>query len=225
MQIEASTIPIPIGDCGWHRQRNISLDWRMAVASAAAALAAARPSPVWLRTGQRPTTLPLRWSIVSYCSSSSSASPSSSSSSCRSRKLVLYSKPGCCLCDGLKEKLQAAFLLSGPDSLHDVHLQVRDITTNPQWETAYQYEIPVLAKVLPDGTEVPLSLSSLSSLLLNHLSSDDDFEALWLYAFLNFCGQGGTGIEVGNSGVYIHLYTVKFSNNGWDFIYCLKNYP
>ncbi|TVU28678.1 hypothetical protein EJB05_20207, partial [Eragrostis curvula] len=29
----------------------------------------------------------------------------------------------------------------------------RDITTNPEWERLYRYEIPVLAKVLPDGTE------------------------------------------------------------------------
>ncbi|GMI90876.1 hypothetical protein HRI_002756900 [Hibiscus trionum] len=75
------------------------------------------------------------------------------SSASKSRKLVLYSKPGCCLCDGLKEKLHAAFSLSVPDSLHDVELQVRDITSNPEWEKAYQYEIPVLAKVLSDGTE------------------------------------------------------------------------
>ncbi|XP_022768212.1 uncharacterized protein LOC111312314 [Durio zibethinus] len=76
-----------------------------------------------------------------------------SSSASEARKLVLYSKPGCCLCDGLKEKLHAAFSLSGPDSLHDIVLQVRDITSNPEWEKAYQYEIPVLAKVLSDGTE------------------------------------------------------------------------
>ncbi|XVE55360.1 hypothetical protein DITRI_Ditri03aG0152400 [Diplodiscus trichospermus] len=76
-----------------------------------------------------------------------------SSSPSKARKLVLYSKPGCCLCDGLKEKLHAAFSLSGPDSLQDVVLQVRDITSNPEWEKAYQYEIPVLAKVLSDGTE------------------------------------------------------------------------
>ncbi|KAH0777776.1 hypothetical protein KY290_009187 [Solanum tuberosum] len=78
---------------------------------------------------------------------------SSSSSSSTSRKLILYSKPGCCLCDGLKEKLNAAFSLSSPPSLHDVQLQVRDITSNPDWEKAYQYEIPVLARVRPDGTE------------------------------------------------------------------------
>ncbi|KAM3306146.1 hypothetical protein BC332_10752 [Capsicum chinense] len=80
-------------------------------------------------------------------------SSSSSSSSSTSRKLILYSKPGCCLCDGLKEKLNAAFCLSTPHSLHDVQLQVRDITSNPDWEKAYQYEIPVLARVRPDGTE------------------------------------------------------------------------
>lgn len=110
---------------------------------------------------------------------------SSSSSSKPPRKLILYSKPECCLCEGLKEKLEAAFLLSGPDSLHDVHLEVppdvflrvqsfsllfstskcvvfvlllqtRDITTCPCWEKEFQYEIPVLAKVLSDGTEVSL---------------------------------------------------------------------
>ncbi|KAF5202917.1 Glutaredoxin-like protein [Thalictrum thalictroides] len=80
----------------------------------------------------------------------------SSTFSTQSRKLVLYSKPGCCLCDGLKEKLQAAFSLAGPDSLHDVDLQIRDITSNPEWENAYQYEIPVLARVLSDGTEETL---------------------------------------------------------------------
>ncbi|GMN51755.1 hypothetical protein TIFTF001_020908 [Ficus carica] len=82
-----------------------------------------------------------------------SSSSSSSSSSKPPRKLILYSKPECCLCEGLKEKLEAAFLLSGPDSLHDVHLEIRDITTCPCWEKEFQYEIPVLAKVLSDGTE------------------------------------------------------------------------
>ncbi|XP_020227268.1 uncharacterized protein LOC109808622 [Cajanus cajan] len=109
------------------------------VGSAVAAFAVAKPSPLFLLRAQRAFKFrPL------------------SSSSVPSRKLVLYSKPGCCLCDGLKDKLQSAFLLSGPDSLNDVHLQIRDITSNPEWESAYQYEIPVLAKVLSDGTEVAL---------------------------------------------------------------------
>ncbi|KAK2994843.1 hypothetical protein RJ640_026040, partial [Escallonia rubra] len=54
--------------------------------------------------------------------------------------------------------------LSGPSSLHDIDLHVtllisfigfyyiRDITTNPDWERAYQYEIPVLARIRFDGT-------------------------------------------------------------------------
>uniref|UniRef100_A0A2N9HLY3 Glutaredoxin-like protein n=1 Tax=Fagus sylvatica TaxID=28930 RepID=A0A2N9HLY3_FAGSY len=104
--------------------------------------ALARPSSIVLLTVTRQRQRP-RWVFTPLASLSSSSS----------RKLVLYSKPGCCLCDGLKEKLQAAFLLSGPDSLHDVDLQVRDITSNPEWEKAYQYEIPVLAKLLSDGTE------------------------------------------------------------------------
>ncbi|GJZ26364.1 glutaredoxin-like fold protein [Tanacetum coccineum] len=75
-------------------------------------------------------------------------------SSSKKQQLILYSKPGCCLCDGLKEKLNSAFTLSStPQSLHDVELQIRDISTNPEWEKAYQYEIPVLARLRSDGTE------------------------------------------------------------------------
>nr|AFK45359.1 unknown [Lotus japonicus] len=109
-------------------------------ARAVAVFAAARPSS--------PISPLTRHSTFRFRTLSCSSEPS--------RKLILYSKPGCCLCDGLKEKLHAAFLLSGPDSLTDVHLQVRDITSNPEWESAYQYEIPVLAKVLSDGTEKTL---------------------------------------------------------------------
>ncbi|KAJ6954359.1 hypothetical protein NC652_005943 [Populus alba x Populus x berolinensis] len=112
----------------------------MAIATIAAV--ATKPSSIPLLTRKRPKWI---FTPLAFCSSSSS--------SASRRKLILYSKPGCCLCDGLKEKLQAAFLLSGPHSLHDVDLQVRDITSNPEWESAYQYEIPVLAKVLSDGTE------------------------------------------------------------------------
>ncbi|KAJ0085160.1 hypothetical protein Patl1_08392 [Pistacia atlantica] len=106
-----------------------------------------RPSSIAVLSRQKPEARS-RWVLSPLAFSSSPASST--------RKLVLYSKPGCCLCDGLKEKLEASFLLSGPDSLHDVDLQVRDITTNPEWEKAYQYEIPVLAKVLSDGREETL---------------------------------------------------------------------
>ncbi|XP_058219922.1 uncharacterized protein LOC131330385 isoform X2 [Rhododendron vialii] len=120
--------------------------------TAMAVAIAARPfsSSVLTLTRPRPKRVTLN-PLASY-----SPQPTSSSSAAApavSRKLILYSKPGCCLCEGLKEKLHAAFSLSSPDSLHDVDLQVRDITTNPEWERAYQYEIPVLARVRSDGTE------------------------------------------------------------------------
>ncbi|MEM6715352.1 MAG: glutaredoxin family protein [Cyanobacteria bacterium P01_D01_bin.6] len=61
-------------------------------------------------------------------------------------KLVLYSKPGCHLCEGLEEKLAALSHL-------DLDLEIRDITTQETWFQRYQYEIPVLCRVLatPDG--------------------------------------------------------------------------
>ncbi|KAK6115575.1 hypothetical protein DH2020_007844 [Rehmannia glutinosa] len=84
------------------------------------------------------------------------AASASFSSSSTPRKLILYTKPGCCLCDGLKEKLEAAFSLSAPNYLGDVQLEIRNITSNPEWERLYQYEIPVLARVREDGTEEAL---------------------------------------------------------------------
>lgn len=80
-----------------------------------------------LAIGRPPLKQALSVKIFNYQKSKWVLSPlafSSSSSSSTSRKLILYSKPGCCLCDGLKEKLNAAFSLSSPDSLHDVQLQV-----------------------------------------------------------------------------------------------------
>ncbi|MDB9529493.1 glutaredoxin family protein [Oscillatoria sp. CS-180] len=61
-------------------------------------------------------------------------------------KLALYSKPGCHLCEGLQEKLEALSHL-------DFALEVRDITTRPDWFDRYQYQIPVLCRVVetPEG--------------------------------------------------------------------------
>lgn len=52
-------------------------------------------------------------------------------------KLILYSKPGCHLCEGLQEKLEQVQSLP-------FELEIRDITTREDWFQAYQYEIPVL---------------------------------------------------------------------------------
>ncbi len=57
-------------------------------------------------------------------------------------RLILYSKPGCHLCEGLQEKLQQI------ESLN-FQLEVRDITSRDDWFQAYQYEVPVLYKVQP----------------------------------------------------------------------------
>ena len=55
-------------------------------------------------------------------------------------RLILYSKPGCHLCEGLQEKLEQIESLK-------FQLEVRDITERDDWFQAYQYEVPVLYKV------------------------------------------------------------------------------
>lgn len=55
--------------------------------------------------------------------------------------LILYSKPGCHLCEGLQEKLVQ--IVEKP-SFACLVLEVRDITTRDDWFAAYEYEIPVL---------------------------------------------------------------------------------
>lgn len=52
-------------------------------------------------------------------------------------RLILYSKPGCHLCEGLQEKLEQVQTLR-------FDLEIRDITTRDDWFQQYQYEIPVL---------------------------------------------------------------------------------
>jgi hypothetical protein len=55
-------------------------------------------------------------------------------------KLILYTKQGCCLCEGLLSKLQQVRGIT-------FELELRDITTNPEWGDRYQYEIPVLCLI------------------------------------------------------------------------------
>ncbi len=57
--------------------------------------------------------------------------------------LILFSKPGCHLCEGLQEKLEQIQSLT-------VYVEVRDITTRDDWFQAFQYEIPVLYWAKPD---------------------------------------------------------------------------
>ena len=56
-------------------------------------------------------------------------------------QIILYSKPGCHLCEGLAQKLTTV-QEQGSD-LNFVVAQ-RDITTRDEWFQRYQYEIPVV---------------------------------------------------------------------------------
>ncbi|ACA98193.1 MULTISPECIES: glutaredoxin family protein [Cyanophyceae] len=64
------------------------------------------------------------------------------------KQIIFYTKPGCHLCEGLAEKLAQVTQV-------EFQLEMRDITTNPQWFTRYQYEIPVLC-LLENGQEKEL---------------------------------------------------------------------
>ncbi|NEP44111.1 MAG: glutaredoxin family protein [Okeania sp. SIO2H7] len=57
-------------------------------------------------------------------------------------KLILYTKPGCHLCEGLQEKLEQ--IQNDPESSCKFDLELRDITTREEWFLAYEYEVPVL---------------------------------------------------------------------------------
>ncbi len=69
-------------------------------------------------------------------------------------KLILFSKPGCHLCEGLHEKLEQVSL--------PIDLDVRDITLKDEWFQAFQYEIPVLYWMPPDAAAIPYRLPRLS---------------------------------------------------------------
>lgn len=91
---------------------------------------------------------------LAHSSSSYNGSSAPTQTKAGKFKLIIYSKPDCPLCDGLKEKVsgllrRAEFqqsLLSG------AKLEVRDIMSNPEWEAAYSMAIPVLAHSALDGS-------------------------------------------------------------------------
>jgi len=92
-----------------------------------------------------------------------SSSPSADTDS--PARLVLYTKPGCCLCEGLKERLDEvlvsdAMLASAP-ALVGASLELRDVSTNEEWATKHAMEVPVLRLLDDDGgdggeREIPL---------------------------------------------------------------------
>jgi glutaredoxin len=53
-------------------------------------------------------------------------------------RIILYTKPGCHLCEGLQQKLEQII-----QNLN-IELVICDITSSEDWFKAYQYEVPVL---------------------------------------------------------------------------------
>ncbi len=87
-------------------------------------------------------------------------------------RLILYSKPGCHLCEGLQEKLEQVQGLS-------FELEVRNITTREDWFQAYQYEVPVVCQNVA-GREEQLprpspraTVQQLEQMLQKYLATDD----------------------------------------------------
>lgn len=87
-------------------------------------------------------------------------------------QLILYSKPGCHLCEGLQEKLEQIPRLNRK-------LEVRDITTRADWFQAYQYEVPVLCTDMAGKEElIPrpsprVTVQQLERMLQKYLPKDD----------------------------------------------------
>jgi hypothetical protein len=87
-------------------------------------------------------------------------------------QLILYSKPGCHLCEGLQEKL--AQIQPQPQ------LEIRDITSRADWFAAYEYEIPVLVDAVTQRTlprpSPRASVAQLEQMLQKYLSESQQNE-------------------------------------------------
>ena len=85
-------------------------------------------------------------------------------------KLILYSKPGCHLCEGLQEKLAQLPL----------ELKICDITSRDDWFAAYQYEIPVLIDAVTQRTlprpSPRATVTQLEQMLQKYLSGSEQNE-------------------------------------------------
>eukprot|EP00775_Hariotina_reticulata_P013792 gene13792-13913_t len=71
---------------------------------------------------------------------------------------ILYTKPDCPLCDGLKDKLQALIDRAQfmPSFLSGSSLEVRDISSNEAWQDDLHLSVPVLAVTDEHGQEAVL---------------------------------------------------------------------
>ena len=78
--------------------------------------------------------------------------------------LVLYSKPGCHLCDEARAVLEALLVQRRDAGLPAPQLVERDISTDPDWERAYFATIPVV-ELGTDRLELATSVGRLRALL------------------------------------------------------------
>ena len=96
--------------------------------------------------------------------------------------LILYTKPGCHLCEGLQEKLEqivTRWTESSRFTKASLQLEVRDISTREDWSRAYAYEVPVLYRDTV-GREEQLprpspraTVQQLEQMLQKYLSTND----------------------------------------------------
>jgi len=121
------------------------------------ALARARPALAPLRPrAPHPSSSSARRARPSARGASSSSSspppaPSASTSEggdTAAPTLVLYTKPGCCLCEGLAEKLEEVMSTRAGGAMGDVlramRLETRDVSARADWAEAHATEVPVV---------------------------------------------------------------------------------
>ena len=58
--------------------------------------------------------------------------------------VILYSRPGCSLCDEARELVQAILVRRSEDGLPSAALVERDIETDPAWQRAFFATIPIV---------------------------------------------------------------------------------
>ena len=82
--------------------------------------------------------------------------------------VLLYSKPGCGLCDETRSLLEALLEERARAGLVAPPIEERDITTDPTWESALFLEIPVV-EIGPRRLPLAISARALRRLITEAL--------------------------------------------------------
>ena len=155
--------------------------------------------------------------------STDGASSSAASSDESPARLVLYTKPGCCLCDGLKETLDEVLasdsILASAPALRGASLELRDVSTNEEWAAKHAMEVPVLHLRDDDGdgddeTPLPRPAPRLSAARLAIRLGQDVADA-------RGGGDGGSsrkGWSVSTGGGVAGGAAMPSSGGGWSVV-------